>query len=223
VGIPFTDPVADGPVIQQTSNAALLAGVNWEEALRLTRLACNRSGLSAIAMTYANPLFSLGLEASTRQLAEAGCVGLIVPDLTVEEGEPFEAAAQRAGLDLIYLVAPTTPDARVEWLARRTRGFLYLVSLRGVTGARQELPPDLVEQIRRVKQRSTLPVLVGFGISTPAQAAAVSLHSDGVIVGSALLRALGEAPPEQAGEVTFGFLREMLQAMRSNPGREPAS
>ena len=219
VGIPFTDPVADGPVIQQTSAAALRAGVNWEEALRLTRLATQRSGLPAIAMTYCNPLYARGLENSTRQLAEAGCLGLIVPDLTVEEGEPFEAAARKAGLDLIYLVAPTTPDSRIDWLAQRSRGFLYLVSLRGVTGARQELPVDLVAQIQRVKRRSSLPVLVGFGISTPAQAAAVAAHGDGVIVGSALLRAIGEAPAEQAGEVTLRFLQAMRQAMES---RQPA-
>ena len=137
-----------------------------------------------------------------------------MPDLTLEEGEPFERAASKAGLDLIYLVAPTTPDERVATLAQRSRGFLYLVSLRGVTGARQELPADLVHQIERVRARASLPVMVGFGISTPAQAASVSAQGAGVIVGSALLRAIGEAPPEQAGEVTREFLSQMVQAMR---------
>ena len=215
VGIPFTDPVADGPVIQRTSTAALEAGIDWTEALRLTAEATRRSGLPAIAMTYCNPLYSLGLDRSMQQLSEAGCRGLIVPDLTAEEGEPFESAALGAGLDLVYLVAPTTPNARVEWLAQRSRGFLYLVSVRGVTGARTDLPADLVEQIQRVKQRSRLPVLVGFGISTPGQAASVAAHSDGVIVGSALLRAIGESPVDQAGSVTQAFLQEMLKAMGS--------
>ena len=214
VGIPFTDPVADGPVIQRTSSQALEAGVNWREALRLTRLAVEKSGIPAIAMTYCNPLYALGLERACLELAEAGCRGLIVPDLTLEEGVPMEKAATAAGLDLIYLVAPTTPDERVEEIVRRSRGFVYLVSLRGVTGARQELPEDLVDQILRVRKNAELPVMVGFGISTPAQAASVAGQGAGVIVGSALLRAIGEAPPEQAGQVTREFLSQMVQAMR---------
>ncbi len=214
VGIPFSDPVADGPVIQKTSSQALQAGVHWGEALRLTRQAVDESGLAAIAMTYCNPLYSLGLERACAELAQAGCQGLIVPDLTLEEGEPMEKAALAAGLDLIYLVAPTTTDARVAEIARRSRGFIYLVSLRGVTGARQDLPADLVQQIQRVRLRTDLPVMVGFGISTPDQAASVASQGAGVIVGSALLRAIGEAPAEQAAEVTRRFLTQMVRAMR---------
>lgn len=214
VGIPFSDPVADGPIIQKTSSQALEAGVDWQEALRLTRLAVDQSGLAAIAMTYCNPLYALGLERACQELALAGCRGLIVPDLTLEEGEPMERAATAAGLDLIYLVAPTTPDARVAEIAVRSRGFVYLVSLRGVTGARQELPADLIHQIQRVRDRSPIPVLVGFGISTPEQAAWVAAQGAGVIVGSALLRAIGEAPPERAAEVTREFLSQMVRAMR---------
>lgn len=213
VGIPFTDPVADGPVIQLTSHQALQAGIGWERALELTARASRCSGLPAIAMTYANLLYARGLESAHRQLAEAGCQALIVPDLTVEEGAPFEKAAQAAGLDLVYLVAPTTPDGRLSLLARRSRGFLYLVSLRGVTGARTDLPDDLNVYIERVKHHSRLPVLVGFGISTPLQAAAVAERADGAIVGSALLRAIAEAGPEQAGATTLDFLRAMVSAM----------
>ncbi|MBX3167134.1 MAG: tryptophan synthase subunit alpha [Candidatus Eremiobacteraeota bacterium] len=213
VGIPFSDPVADGPIIQRTSSQALQAGIHWPEALRLTRQAVDGSGLAAIAMTYCNPLYALGLERACAELAAAGCRGLIVPDLTLEEGEPMEKAAAAAGLDLVYLVAPTTPDARVSEIARRSRGFVYLVSLRGVTGARQELPADLVQQIQRVRERAELPIMVGFGISTPDQAAAVAAQGAGVIVGSALLRAIGEAPPERAGEVTREFLSQMVRAM----------
>lgn len=213
VGIPFSDPVADGPVIQKTSSEALQAGIHWGEALRLTRLAVEQSGIPAIAMTYCNPLYALGLERACGELARAGCGGLIVPDLTLEEGEPMERAAAAAGLDLVYLVAPTTPDARVDEISKRSKGFVYLVSLRGVTGARQELPADLVQQIQRVRQRTQLPVLVGFGISTPDQAAWVVSQGAGVIVGSALLRAIGQAAPEQAGAVTRDFLSQMVQAM----------
>lgn len=213
VGIPFSDPVADGPVIQKTSSAALEAGVNWRVALELTAQAVQKSGLPAIAMTYCNPLYSLGLERACGELAAAGCRGLIVPDLTLEEGGPLERAAAAAGLELIYLVAPTTPDGRVSEIAGRTRGFLYLVSLRGVTGARQELPDDLVHQIERARQRASVPVMVGFGISTPAQAASVASQGAGVIVGSALLRAIDEAGVEAAAETTREFLSQMEQAM----------
>ncbi len=217
VGIPFSDPVADGPVIQKTSSQALEWGVDWKEALRLTRRAVDESGLAAIAMTYCNPLYALGLERACGELAQAGCRALIVPDLTLEEGEPMEKAATGAGLELIYLVAPTTPDARVSEIAERSKGFVYLVSLRGVTGARQELPADLVQQIQRARARTDLPVVVGFGISTPEQAAAVTAQGAGVIVGSALLRAIGEAPAGQAGAVTREFLSQMMRAMTSLP------
>jgi tryptophan synthase alpha chain len=218
VGIPFSDPVADGPVIQKTSSQALAAGIDWREALRLTRLAVDASGLAAIAMTYCNPLYALGLEKACGELAQAGCRGLIVPDLTLEEGEPMERAATAAGLDLIYLVAPTTPDARVAEIAERSHGFVYLVSLRGVTGARQELPSDLIQQIQRVKARTDMPVLVGFGISTPDQAASVAAQGAGVIVGSALLRAIGEVTTEQAGTITREFLSRMVKAMNLPDG-----
>jgi tryptophan synthase alpha chain len=219
VGIPFTDPVADGPVIQQTSSAALAAGIGWHRAVELTGEAVRRSGLSAIAMTYCNPLYAVGLDSAMGQLARAGVRGVIVPDLTIEEGEPFEAAAVAAGLDLIYLVAPTTPEERVAELAGRSRGFLYMVSVRGVTGARQELASDLESQIARVVARSTIPVLVGFGISTPEQAAHVGRHCHGVIVGSALLRALQAVAPEQAGPATEQFLAAMRRAMLSAPAK----
>lgn len=217
VGIPFTDPVADGPVIQKTSSEALSAGIDWKTALQLTGKAVRESGIPAIAMTYCNPLYSLGLKESMKMLSSAGVQGVIVPDLTLEEGEPFEQAAKQAGIDLVYLVAPTTPDDRIELLAQRTRGFLYMVSVRGVTGARQELPADLSEQIRRVTSRSVLPVLVGFGISTPEQAAQVSADCHGAIVGSALLRKLQEHPPEQAGAVSEQYLSELLAGMRQVP------
>lgn len=210
VGIPFSDPVADGPIIQQTSAQALEAGINWPQALELTSRAVQRSGLPAIAMTYCNLLYSRGLSVSMQELAAAGCQGVIIPDLTVEEGEPFEQAAEQAGLDLIYLVAPTTPDSRLELLGRRSRGFLYLVSVRGVTGARSALAEDLDVLIGRVRHSTDLPVLVGFGISTPDQAAAVGRQAQGAIIGSALLKAIQEGAESEA------FLRPFVDALRTS-------
>ena len=213
VGIPFTDPVADGPVIQQTSKEALDQGVSWRRALELTAEATRLARIPAIAMTYCNPLISRGLETAFQQLRSAGVEGLIVPDLTLEEGEPFEAAASLAGIDLIYLVAPTTPEARVQELARRTRGFLYLVSVRGVTGARAELPEDLQLQIQKAVAQSPLPVLVGFGISRPDQAAQVCTTAQGIIVGSALLQQLRGCDPGQARQRSRDYLASLRAAM----------
>lgn len=224
VGFPFTDPVADGPVIQKTSTEALAAGVDLAESLRLTREAVDAAGIPAVVMTYANLVYRPGPERFCRDIAAAGAVGLIVPDLPLEEGEELEQAASEAGVDLVYLCSPTTPAERVALLGRRTRGFLYLVSVRGVTGARNELPPDLGEYIARVKSQSEAPVCVGFGISTPEQAAAVAAHADGVIVGSALLRRLGELPAEGVEEGVNEYLASLLRAMRSAtlPEHRPA-
>jgi tryptophan synthase alpha chain len=216
VGIPFSDPVADGPVIQMTSSQALEAGMTWKRSLELTAEAVRRSGIPAIAMTYCNLLYSAGLEQAMQQLAQAGVAGLIVPDLTVEEGEPFEQSAAAAGLDLIYLVAPTTPEDRIGLLAQRSRGFLYMVSVRGVTGERQELPADLSAQIDKVVERCPIPVLVGFGVSTPAQARQISDHCHGVIVGSALLRKLVDQSPSECGAICESYLGSLLGAMLEN-------
>jgi tryptophan synthase alpha chain len=207
VGLPFSDPVADGPVIQRTSAQALAQGVDWKRALELTGQACQRSGLPAIAMTYANLLYSQGLPEAMQALAAAGCQALIVPDLTLEEGEPFEQAAQAQGLDLVYLAAPTTPDQRLHLLGQRSRGFLYLVSLRGVTGARAQLPQELDALVERVVAQVDLPVLVGFGISRPEQVAQLSQRAQGVIVGSALQQAL------EQGQSSEEFLRPLVEAL----------
>lgn len=213
VGIPFSDPVADGPVIQQTSSQALANGVTWSTALRLIRRATQESGLPAIAMTYCNPLHAQGLEKAMSELFAAGVRGVIVPDLTMEEGETYQEAAMAAGIDLIYLAAPTTPPARLAELAKRTRCFLYLVAVRGVTGARQALPPDFEAAARRASELSPVPVLAGFGVSTPAQAAQVGAVCHGAIVGSALLQALSEAPASEARATTREFLGAMREAM----------
>ncbi len=201
VGIPFTDPVADGPMIQRSSQQALEAGVTVDKALELTARATRESGLGAVAMTYANLVYRRGYARFCRDLKAAGGVGLIVPDLPLEEAEELDRASQAEGIDLIYLVTPTTPPERVALLAERSRGFLYLVSVRGVTGGRSELPAELDGLIAQAVACSKVPVCVGFGISTPEQVRQVTARARGVIVGSALLERI------ERGEDGEQFLR----------------
>lgn len=201
VGIPFSDPVADGPTIQRASQQALEGGVTVERALELTRQAVDRSGLPAVAMTYANLVYRRGYERFCQDLATAGGVGLIVPDLPLEESEELEEVSQKAGIDLIQLATPTTPVRRLELLGQRSRGFLYLVSVRGVTGSRGQLAENLDELVARAVASSRVPVCVGFGISTPEQVRQVTRQARGVIVGSALLERL------ERGEDLEAYLR----------------
>lgn len=203
VGIPFTDPVADGPMIQRSSQQALERGVTVEKALELMGRATRASGLPAVAMTYANLVYRRGYERFCRDLREAGGVGLIVPDLPLEEADELDAASASQGIDLIYLVTPTTPLERMAQLGQRSRGFLYLVSVRGVTGRRGELPPELDQLIEQAVERARVPVCVGFGISTPEQVRRVTARARGVIVGSALLERL------ERGEDAESFLRTL--------------
>ncbi|MGE0489732.1 MAG: tryptophan synthase subunit alpha [Vulcanimicrobiota bacterium] len=213
VGFPFSDPVADGPTVQKTSSQALARGVGLEESLALTAKATRETGLPAVVMTYANLVFFLGAEVFCRRLAEAGAQGLIVPDLPLEEAEELEACCVKARIDLVHLCAPTTPPERVRQLGQRTRGFLYLVPVLGVTGARHELPPQLEQLVKGVKAECPAPVCVGFGISTPAQAATVAGLADGVIVGSALLRHIESLDPNGIEAGVADFLGQMRQAM----------
>lgn len=192
LGIPFSDPLADGPVIQRASQRALAAGTSVVRVLETVgRL---REGVTApvVLLTYYNPVLAFGLAAFARTAAEAGVDGLIVADLPPEEAGPLARETDAAGIDLVHLVAPTSTPARVRLIARRSRGFVYLVSLTGVTGVRDRLPADLAEQIRRLRLVTTLPVCVGFGIGSPEQARAAAALADGVIVGSALVRLVEE-------------------------------
>ncbi len=194
VGLPYSDPLADGATLQRASGVALAAGATLERSLRLIeRIGAARPDLPLVPMGYANQVISGGDgEAVARRLAGAGAAGLIVADLTPDEGAPFEAVARAAGLAVVYLVAPTTPAARRSAIANRSGGFLYCVSLVGVTGARTSLPSTVGRLVRDVKAASPVPVAVGFGVSTPAHVRAiVRAGADGVIVASALVDALG--------------------------------
>ena len=194
VGLPYSDPLADGATLQRASGVALAAGATLERSLRLIeRIGAARPNLPLVPMGYANQVIGGGDgEAVARRLAGAGAAGLIVADLTPDEGAPFEEVAQAAGLAVVYLVAPTTPLIRRAQVAARSGGFLYCVSLVGVTGARTSLPTTVGRLIRDVRAVSPVPVAVGFGVSRPAHVRAIAkAGADGVIVASALVDALG--------------------------------
>jgi tryptophan synthase alpha chain len=202
VGLPYSDPLADGATLQRASGVALAAGATLERSLRLIeRIGAARPDLPLVPMGYANQVIGGGDgEAVAKRLAGAGAAGLIVADLTPDEGAPFEAVAREAGLAVVYLVAPTTPPARRAAVAARSGGFLYCVSLVGVTGARATLPSSVGKLVREVKAASPVPVAVGFGVSKPAHVRAIAkAGADGVIVASALVDALGADGRDIAG------------------------
>ena len=194
VGLPYSDPLADGATLQRASQVALRAGATLENSLRLIeRIGAARPDLPLVPMGYANQVIGGGDgEAVAKRLASAGAAGIIVADLTPDEGAPFEAVARAADLAVIYLVAPTTPPERRAAIAGRSGGFLYCVSLVGVTGARAALPKTVGKLVRDVRAASPVPVAVGFGVSTPTHVRAIAkAGADGVIVASALVDALG--------------------------------
>ena len=188
LGIPFSDPLADGPVIQRATQRALAAGVTLPRVLELVREMRGEVSAPLVFLTYYNPLLAFGLKAFCRTSVEAGIDGVIVADLPPEESGPLRAEAVAAGLDLIHLVAPTSTPERMRRIARASEGFVYMVSLTGVTGERAALAPELTQQLRALRAITTKPVCVGFGIGTPDQAALVGELADGVIVGSAIVR-----------------------------------
>ncbi len=194
VGLPYSDPLADGATLQRASAAALRSGATFDGSLDLVRrIGTARPGIPLVPMGYANQLIGGGTGADgVRRLADAGASAVIVADLTPDEGEPFAEVARAAGLEVIYLVAPTTPPERRRWIAERAGGFLYCVSLVGVTGARRSLPRQVGGLIREVKAVSPVPVAVGFGVSRPAHVRRLAAAgADGVIVASVLVDALG--------------------------------
>jgi tryptophan synthase alpha chain len=194
IGLPYSDPLADGATMQKASSAALKAGATFDRSIELVRrIAESRPGVPLVPMCYANQVIGGGDgRAAAKRLADAGAAGVIVADLTPDEGAPFEAVARDAGLAVVYLVAPTTPPERRAMIASRSGGFLYCVSLVGVTGARTSLPPEVAALVRDVRAVSPVPVGVGFGVSRPEHVRELAeAGADGVIVASALVDALG--------------------------------
>jgi len=188
LGIPFSDPLADGATIQKASFQALQNGVTPKLCLEIARQLTETVDIPLVFMTYFNPVFHYGLEEFGDACASSGVSGLIIPDLPPEEGSELEAITRKQNLDLIYLLAPTSTEERIRLVAQKSRGFIYLVSVTGVTGVRKSLPSDLEAFVARVRKVATQPLCVGFGISTPEQARRVAQIADGVIVGSRLIQ-----------------------------------
>jgi tryptophan synthase alpha chain len=199
LGIPFSDPLADGPIIHTAATAALDKGVVVQDVLEVARAMWQQ--VPVVLMVYANPILARGVERFVHAAAEAGASGLIVPDLPHDEAGELRTACDGAGLALVPLVAPSTTDDRVAEIGRDARGFVYTVSLAGTTGERDELPPELAGTVARVRGAAKVPVAVGFGISTAEHARQVAEVADGVIVGSRIVRAAGEGGAEAVGEI----------------------
>lgn len=212
LGIPFSDPTAEGPVIQGANLRALNGGVTTDKIFDLVRELRRDVEVPMVFMTYANVVFSYGSERFISTCQEIGIDGLILPDIPYEEKEEFLPICRRYGVDLISLIAPTSED-RIAMIAREAEGFLYIVSSLGVTGVRSEIKTDLEAIIETVRQNTDIPCAIGFGISTPEQAAKMAGISDGAIVGSAIVRLIGEHgkdAPEYVGE----YVKRMKEALR---------
>lgn len=207
LGIPFSDPLADGTTIQKASYRALQQGVTTPVCFDMAGQLRQKVTVPLVFMTYYNPVFSFGLESFCQKCGETGISGLIIPDLPPEEGEALEAITRKHHLDLIYLLAPTSTAERIDVVAKRSRGFIYLVSLTGVTGARQALPVELESFIGRVRQRTKQPLCVGFGIADSEQAERVARIADGVIIGSRLIQLIEK-------DATLAKLKEFTLSVR---------
>jgi tryptophan synthase alpha chain len=211
IGIPFSDPIADGPVIQAASNAALSRGVTLHSVL--TQCARLSARVPLVGMSYINPILTMGVETFADQARDSGLSGLILPDVSFEESGAFRPVLRARGLAYIDLVAPTSDDARVRAIAGASSGFVYLVSVTGVTGARNAHPIGVTELADRVRAATETPVYVGFGVSTPEHAASVAHDADGVIIGSRLIQLAGDGHPAQAARRVGDFLAAARKAI----------
>jgi len=205
LGVPYSDPIADGPVIQASYTRALGKGLTLADVFDAARRASAHTPMPILAMASYSLIFRRGIDRFVADALAAGLAGFVVPDLPLEESDDLDAACRAAGLALVRLVTPTTPPDRAEAIAKKSTGFLYCVSVAGVTGARTDLPPGLVDRVTWLKTKTDVPILVGFGISGPEQVKAVAAVADGVIVGSALVRrisdAAGRPTPEMLADV----------------------
>ncbi len=214
LGVPFSDPLADGATVQHASEVALRAGVTLDECIREGGALVAERDVAVLLMGYTNPFFRKGYARLADELARAAVAGVIVPDMPGEESGELDAAFAPHALARIDLYAPTTPEARLSLLLPRARGFVYCVSLTGVTGARPRLGDEVGDLVARVRRHTTLPVAVGFGISGPEQVRALRGIADGVVVGSAALDTLGRAAPGERA----GALRSFVASLREGAG-----
>ena len=188
LGFPFSDPLADGPTIQYASEQSIKKGTHFEDSFRVMRR-LRREGfhIPVLFFSYFNPIHHYGVDAFVRKSRYAGLDGAIIPDLPPDEARSLEERFHKAGLSLVYLVAPTTERTRMKHIAKRSNGFVYYVSLRGVTGARRAVPADLTERLRLLKRQTSKAILVGFGVSHPGQVRSIARNADGIVVGSAII------------------------------------
>lgn len=216
LGMPFSDPIADGPTIQRAGERALRSGTTLVTCLELAASLRALADAPIVLMGYANPVFSFGLEAFVSRAVRAGVDAVILPDLPPEEAVEFRELAARAGLQTVFLVAPTSTEARSRAACEAATGFVYLVSVAGVTGARDAVGSEVAGQLASLRSLSPVPVVVGFGISTPAQAAALGPHADGVVVGSAIVSRIAEPGPSSPR--VEAFVRSLESALsKLNP------
>ena len=213
LGIPFSDPTAEGPVIQAANVRALADGVTTDKIFDMVRRIRRKTDIPMVFMTYANVVFSYGSERFIRTAAEIGMDGLILPDVPYEEKAEFDPLCRQYGMDLISLIAPTSHE-RIRMIAREAAGFVYCVSSLGVTGVRSNITTDIGAMVQLVKQEREIPCAVGFGISTPAQAADMASRSDGAIVGSAIVNLCAQYGADCVPRVTQ-YVREMAQAVHA--------
>ncbi|MDO5540940.1 MAG: tryptophan synthase subunit alpha [Eubacteriales bacterium] len=208
LGIPFSDPTAEGPVIQAANLRALTGGVTTDKVFDMVRRIRRNTQIPMVFMTYANVVFSYGTERFVKTAAEAGMDGIILPDVPFEEKEEFNGVCRQYGLDLISLIAPTSNE-RISMIAKEANGFVYCVSSLGVTGVRREITTDVGTMVKLVKEAKDIPCAIGFGISTPEQAKKMAAVSDGVIVGSAIVKLCG-----QYGTDCVPYVKEYIKSMK---------
>ncbi|NOT24173.1 MAG: tryptophan synthase subunit alpha [Nitrospiraceae bacterium] len=216
LGVPFSDPIADGPVIQQAAARALRSGTSVRTILPMVERLRSKTQIPLVLMVYYNNIHAFGPERFCRESAKAGVDGLIVPDMPPDEAGPLKKPAASAGLQLIYLLAPTSTAERRSFVARQSEGFVYCVSLTGITGAKLRNVADVGKNVEKIKKVAKIPVAVGFGVATPEDAANVAAIADGVIVGSAIVKQIAAHQQEpgmvkQVGE----FVRSLKTAMRA--------
>ena len=217
IGVPFSDPIAEGPTIQRSSERALANGTSLRRILELVGRIRDRIELPILLMGYANPIHAMGPVPFAEAAEAVGLDGIIVPDLPMEEGEPFYKECRSRGIDAVLLAAPTSTPERMEALVSRTAGFLYYVSLQGVTGFRDELAQGIAERVELARSFGDIPICVGFGISTPAQAAELRGVADGVVVGSAFVRAIeGAGSREEAVDAVTELARSLKAALKES-------
>jgi tryptophan synthase alpha chain len=215
LGVPFSDPLADGTTVQRASEAALRNGITLTDCLSEAAAVVNERDAAVLLMGYTNPFMQYGFEKLAADGARAGIAGVIVPDMPAEESAEFDAALAPAGLLRIDLYAPTTPNERLAKLLPHARGFVYCVSLTGVTGARRALANDVAEFVGRVRAHTSLPIAVGFGISAPEHVAALRGTADGIVVGSAAIDVVTNAPPDRRPGALRDFVASLAAAGRA--------